>query len=281
MNVTQSEVTITWVGHATVLLEVDGLRILTDPIITSRVAHLRRRVAMHDIGPVDVVLISHLHMDHLHVRSLHLVTTGARVVAPRGSRRLFRSLPLRSLDEVVAGDGVTLRDARADSPAVEVSVVMADHSNARGPHSRIVAEPVGYIVRVGERNIYFAGDTDLFDGMRGFPGIDVALLPIWGWGPTLGERHLDPKRAATATHWIDPTAVVPIHWGTYTPIAPRRGAPAWIENPLTAFTAELEELGLADRLVALRPGGSTTIAASSVRQEFGSGPGAVGEAGTI
>jgi L-ascorbate metabolism protein UlaG (beta-lactamase superfamily) len=257
----QPEVTITWVGHATVLFEVDGWRAITDPILTSRVVHLRRRVAAPTIEPVDAVLISHLHMDHLHLRSLRTVTDGVRVIAPRGSAKLFRSLGIDQLDEVVAGDVVTLRAATGDAPAIEAHVVPADHSNARGPHSRIVAEPVGYIVHTGKRSVYFAGDTDLFEEMRAFPAIDVALLPIWGWGPTLGDRHLDPGRAATATHWIAPTHVVPIHWGTYTPITPRRGTPGWIDNPFGAFTAALAELDLADRLVALRPGDSMTTGA--------------------
>jgi L-ascorbate metabolism protein UlaG (beta-lactamase superfamily) len=253
----QPEFSLTWVGHATVLIDVGGLRILTDPILTSRVAHLRRRVAPPRLDGVEVVLISHLHMDHLHLRSLRTVVDGARVVAPRGSARLFRSLPIAQLDEVVEGDVVTLQPESSSAPAIEARVVEADHSNSRGPHSRLVAEPVGYIVSAGARAVYFAGDTDLFDAMRDFPPIDIALLPIWGWGPTLGERHLDPGRAATATHWIDPRHVVPIHWGTYTPITARRGAPAWIENPLVAFRTELEALDLGDRMIALRPGEST------------------------
>ncbi len=257
----QPEVSITWVGHATVELEVDGFRAITDPILTSRVVHLRRRVAVPAIDPVDAILISHLHMDHLHLRSLRTVTDGARVIAPRGSAKLFRSLGITQLDEVIAGDVVTLREATADSPAIEARVVPADHSNARGPHSRLVAEPVGYIVQAGNRSVYFAGDTDLFEDMRDFPEIDVALLPIWGWGPTLGDRHLDPARAATATHWIAPRHVVPIHWGTYTPITPRRGTPPWIDNPFAAFTAALAELDLADRLIALRPGETMTTGA--------------------
>jgi len=248
------------VGHATVLIAVDRFRVLTDPILTSRVVHLRRRVPPPELERVDVVLISHLHMDHLHLRSLRTVVEGVRVVAPRGSARLFRSLPIAQLDEVVDGDVVTLRAESDVAPAIEARIVEADHSNSRGPHSRRVAEPVGYIVSTGDRAVYFAGDTDLFDAMRDFPPIDIALLPIWGWGPTLGERHLDPRRAATATHWIDPRHVVPIHWGTYTPITPRRGTPAWIENPLGAFRAELDALGLGDRLVALRPGESTATA---------------------
>ena len=257
----QPEVTITWVGHATVELEIDGFRAITDPILTSRVVHLRRRVEVPTIDPVDAVLISHLHMDHLHLRSLRTVTDGVRVIAPRGSAKLFRSLGITQLDEVVAGDVVTLREATADSPTIEARVVPADHSNARGPHSRIVAEPVGYIVHAGNRSVYFAGDTDLFEDMHDFPEIDVALLPIWGWGPTLGDRHLDPARAATATHWIAPRHVVPIHWGTYTPITPRRGTPPWIDNPFAAFTAALDELDLADRLIALRPGETMTTGA--------------------
>ena len=201
----QPEVTITWVGHATVEFEVDGFRAITDPILTSRVVHLRRRVEVPTIDPVDAVLISHLHMDHLHLRSLRTVTDGVRVIAPRGSAKLFRSLGITQLDEVVAGDVVTLREARGDdSPAIEARVVPADHSNARGPHSRIVAEPVGYIVNTGRRSVYFAGDTDLFEGMHAFPEIDVALLPIWGWGPTLGDRHLDPTRRDR--HPLDCTA---------------------------------------------------------------------------
>jgi L-ascorbate metabolism protein UlaG (beta-lactamase superfamily) len=276
----QPEVTITWIGHASVLLEIDGFRILTDPIVTSRVAHLRRRVPLPEIDAVDAILVSHLHMDHLHLRSLHLLADGARLVAPLGSSRLFRSLPVSSLDEVVAGESLVLRDEQRGSPAIEVAVVPADHSNSRGPHSRVVAEPVGYIVRVGERAVYFAGDTDLFDAMREFPPIDVALLPIWGWGPTLGERHLDPDRAATATHWISPARVVPIHWGTYTPITARRGSPAWIEDPLAAFTAELRRLGLDDRLEALRPGGTTTTRSRPSTDQASTSPPDAAEAGT-
>ena len=83
------------------------------------------------------------------------------------------------------------------------------------------APPVGYVVRVAGRAVYFAGDTDLFDGMRELGPLDVALLPIWGWGQTLGERHLNPESAAIATKWLDPTTVVPIHWGTYSPLASR------------------------------------------------------------
>lgn len=250
----QPEFEITWVGHATTLIEVAGFRLLTDPILTSRVAHLRRRVEPTQIPPLDAVLISHLHMDHLHLRSLTSVAAGTRIVCPAGAASLVASLGATEIHEVVAGDMVTLRPAGL-TPAVTATVVPADHSNQRGPHSRLVAEPVGYVVRCGQRSVYFAGDTDLFDDMAHLGPIDVALIPIWGWGPTLGERHLNPHSAANAVQLIDPRHVLPIHWGTYSPIRPRRGAPAWLENPLVEFEVELDKIGMADRLVALRPGG--------------------------
>ena len=251
---TQPEFEIAWVGHATTLIEVDGFRLITDPILTSRVAHLRRRVEPGTIPPLDAVLISHLHMDHLHLRSLKLVAAQTRMVCPSGAAGLLQSLGAAEILEVVAGDVVTLRP-EGRTPAITATVVAADHSNQRGPHSRLVAEPVGYVVRCGERSVYFAGDTDLFDDMAHLGAIDVALIPIWGWGPTLGERHLNPRSAARAVQVINPRQVLPIHWGTYSPIRPLPGSPSWLENPLAEFERELDAVGMADRLVALRPGG--------------------------
>lgn len=268
-------VSITWLGHASVLVEVvddDGgvTRVLTDPALTLRLAHLRRRVPLVAPPPVEVVAVSHVHMDHLHLRSLRLVPGRGRVVVPRGAGRLVADLPRRDVVEVVSGDSLAVDApsqppgvAAATSPpaasAVTVRAVPANHSNSRGPQSRIIAEPVGYVIEARGRRIYFAGDTDLFDEMRDLGSlgrIDVALLPIWGWGPTLGERHLDPARAATAVTWIDPVTVVPIHWGTYSPLRPRRGSPPWLERPIDAFRDELAQVGHSDRLHAVRPGGS-------------------------
>lgn len=256
---TTPPVTVTWVGHATVSVEVDGFRLLTDPALTSRMAHLRRRVPTSEIGRVDTVAISHVHMDHLHVASLRRVAGDVRLVVPRGAAPLVSGLRARRLDEVVHGDRVVLRAAGDGVPEIALVVVPANHADARGPHSRVTAAPVGYVIEVGARRIYFAGDTDLFDEMHDLGPLDVALLPIWGWGPTLGDRHLDPGRAAIATTWLRPQQVVPIHWGTYSPIRPQRGAPPWLENPLQAFCDELAGHHEAERLTVLRPGESLTL----------------------
>lgn len=245
-------VRITWVGHATVTIDVGDVRIVTDPALTKRLAHLRRRVPEPDLGSVDAVLISHVHMDHLHLRSLRRVAPGARLVAPRGSRSLVASCGFRALDDVGCGEVL-------DHGGVRIEVVRAVHGRGRGPHSRISAEPVGYVIEAAGRRVYFAGDTDLFPEMADLGRIDVALLPIWGWGPTLGELHLDPTSAATAATTIDAAAVVPIHWGTYSPVRLGRGSPTWLDRPITAFRDELDKQGLAERLVAVDPGGSVVV----------------------
>lgn len=259
VELTDPSITVRWIGHSTVLFEIDGFRILTDPVLTQRLAHLRRRTPVPTVAPADVVLISHVHMDHLHLRSLKPVAAGARVIVPAGGERLVAAVRSASVTRVTAGQRITLRPESERAAAIEIDVVHADHLAGRGPHSTISATPVGYIVRHGGRAIYFAGDTDLFDGMRDFGPIDLALIPIWGWGPTLGERHLDPMSAARATEWIDPMQVVPIHWGTYSPIRVRRGEPPWLNDALPAFRNALATVGLEDRLVAVNPGGSVRL----------------------
>ena len=259
MDDARPPITVTWIGHSTVLFEIDGFRVLTDPALTSRLAHLRRRTSAPTIDPVDVVLISHVHMDHLHLRSLKLVAAGARVIVPAGAERLVATVGSASITRVTAGQRLILRAATERAAAIEIEVVRADHLAGRGPHSKVTATPVGHIVRCGDRAIYFAGDTDLFDEMHDFGPIDLALIPIWGWGPTLGERHLDPLSAATATEWIRPRQVVPIHWGTYSPVRAGRGDPAWLNDALPAFRNALATVGLQDRLVAVNPGGSVRL----------------------
>jgi L-ascorbate metabolism protein UlaG (beta-lactamase superfamily) len=254
-----SGVSIIWVGHASVLIEVDGFRILTDPALTSRLAHLRRRTPVYDVGSVDVVLVSHVHMDHLHLPSLRSVANGRRLIVPAGAARLVRSAHPAIIDEVRAGERLVLRLATDVVPAITADVVHANHPSGRGPHSRVTASPVGYVISVGERTVYFAGDTDLFDDMKELGRVDVALLPIWGWGASLGERHLNPATAATATSWIRPRCVIPIHWGTYSPVRAKPGPPAWIDDAVASFRRELAEIGMERSLVHLPPGGGVAL----------------------
>jgi len=252
---------LTWWGHATVGVNLDGQRFLTDPALTPRLGHLRRhqRIDLDQVGTPDVVLISHLHLDHLHPASLRLVAerlaADTTIVVPTGARSLVGRLGFHHVVEARIGDAIRFGDTT-------VRTVPAAHSNSRGPHRRVRADAVGYVISGPSGSVYFPGDTDLFDGMRDLAGVDVALLPIAGWGPRLGPGHLDTTSAVEATRRIQPARVVPIHWGTYTPASWRRGHPDWSLRPPADFAIGLERAGLSDRLEVLEPsGGRLTIPA--------------------
>jgi L-ascorbate metabolism protein UlaG (beta-lactamase superfamily) len=137
---------------------------------------------------------------------------------------------------------------------VTVRAVPAVHSGTR-PLSGPRGEAIGFLVSSRERTVYFAGDTDLFDGMHdlGDSGIDVALLPVWGWGPRLGPGHLDPTRAAEAVARLRPRVAIPIHWGTLWPMAMRWRRHRLSEPPLQ-LADEVRRRNLPVRVVILAPG---------------------------
>ena len=232
--------TLTYVGHATVLIELDGIRLLTDPLLRRRVAHLRRATAIAPIGDIDAVLVSHGHYDHVDLPSLRTLAT--KVVAPRGLGRLLEPLDVVEVDE---GDEVTFG-------SVSVKATHAEHEGGRPLRGKAAA--LGYAI-LGSRRIFFAGDTDLFDAMNGLvPELDVALVPIWGWGATLGRgKHLDPERAAEAVRRLRPRIAVPIHWGTYRPLH-RRADAAFLTQPAEAFARAAALLAPDTEVGIMRPG---------------------------
>jgi L-ascorbate metabolism protein UlaG (beta-lactamase superfamily) len=227
---------ITWLGHSTVLVELNGTRLLTDPVLRDRVAHLRRTKPA-DAGmlyALDGVLVSHLHYDHLDYPSLERLGRSVPVVVPRGAGRLLRRRRFEQVVEVETGEEVRLGD-------LVVRATHADHEGGRGFLGTEVAA-LGYLIR-GSHQIYFAGDTDLFEGMATLaPRLDLVLLPIWGWGPSLGPGHLDPRRAAEALRLLQPLLAVPIHWGTYAPLGFGRLQTAMLTDPVTEFRRHAAEL---------------------------------------
>ena len=227
---------ITWLGHSTVLVELDGARLLTDPVLRNRVAHLRRTTPA-DAGilhALDAILVSHLHYDHLDLPSLELLGRSTPVVVPRGAGRLLRRRHFEQVIEVDTGGEVRIG-------SIAMCATPADHEGGRGLVGREIPA-LGYLIR-GSRLIYFAGDTDLFEGMATLaPGLDIALVPIWGWGPSLGPGHLDPRRAAEALRLLRPLLAVPIHWGTYAPLGFGRLQTALLADPVTEFRRHAAEL---------------------------------------
>jgi L-ascorbate metabolism protein UlaG (beta-lactamase superfamily) len=197
---------VTWLGHSSVVIELDGVVFVTDPVLRNRVLLLRRAAAAPDLpAHVDAVLISHVHYDHLDRPSLRLFRPGAAIVVPRGARTWVPRGHFDPLVEIAEGD-------RTAVGPVVVEAVPAVHPVRR---RRRDIPALGYVLH-GTQRVYFAGDTDLFDGMRDFgEGLDGALLPISGWGRHVPAGHLTPERAAVALEMLRPRWAVPVHWGTY------------------------------------------------------------------
>ena len=244
---------LTFVGHSTVRLTVADTVLVTDPLLRSRVLHIRRRAAAPDgavLAGVDCVLISHLHADHFDPPSLRHLDRDAPLIAPPGAGRRLARLGFRRTTELAHGDSARVGNA-------EIVATPAAHGGRRHPLAARTPA-AGYEIRVPGYRCYFAGDTDLFPEMADLAGVDLALLPIAGWGPRVGPGHLDPRRAAEAAALIRPRLVVPIHWGTYLRIGSRAGLER-LDSPPRRFARALAAVAPDVALRVLEPGQSMPL----------------------
>jgi L-ascorbate metabolism protein UlaG (beta-lactamase superfamily) len=249
----------TWLGHSTIVLELDGVRILTDPLLRPHVGLLRRR------GPQpapalwrdpDVVLLSHLHHDHADLGSLRMLPAVLVMSDPVNVAWLRRRRglgPARSL-----GDGWS-----PVGRGVEVRQVPAVHRHRPMPHRPNAAH--GHLVRGPSGRVWIAGDTELYPAMERLPDLaggplDLAVVPVWGWGPRLSGGHLSPEQAARAVAVTGARVAIPVHWGTLHPPLATRVRSGWFTLPGERFAAALAELAPEVTAVVLRPGQSWTRA---------------------
>lgn len=234
-----------YIGHSTVLVEQNGARFLTDPVL-GNVGYVRRHAPAPELDALrelDAILISHSHADHLDLRSLRRLEHPGRVVAPRGCEAILRKAGLRDVLEVEAGDRFTVG-------TTEIEVVHAEHDGRRHPLGKPIPA-LGYVLD-GASRVYFAGDTDLYPDMAALAGrVDVALVPISGWGPRVPAGHLDPEGAARAVELIRPRVAVPIHWGTLRRVALREDDP---RAPALAFAAAVAASAATTEVRILMPG---------------------------
>ena len=255
-----SSVGIRFVGHATTVLDIGGTRIATDPMLRSSLGPLERHGAPPDarwFEGVELVLVSHGHPDHFDPTSLARTAGRAAVVVPRGLGRSAARVAHGEVVEVCAGDRFVIG-------ALEVEVVPARHWITPGTPRAV---PVGYVLRApGAPSVYFAGDTGLFPGLTRLAGlVDVALLPVWTWGPHLGPGHLGPRSAAELLARLGAAGAVPIHWGT---LYPRRLSRVWdrpLRRPGWRFAEHALSLAPQTDVRVLQPGASATFGLPVVR----------------
>jgi L-ascorbate metabolism protein UlaG (beta-lactamase superfamily) len=221
---------VTFLGHATLRIELDGAVLLTDPILRTFAYGLVHRQPVQDVFQtvqgVDHVLISHLHRDHLDLASLLRLPRNVEVVVPRGGAAVVKRAGLPHVRELAVGEWLDVGGAR-------VYATPAAHNGFRAPFGPM-AECVGFVVE-GSKRIYFAGDTDIFEAMTDIGPLDVALLPIAGWGPRLGPGHMGPAEAVKALDLLRPRIVVPIHWGSLVPLGMHLRAWSYLTQPPATF----------------------------------------------
>ncbi len=252
-------VRVSWLGHSTVVLDLDGVRLLTDPLLRPHAGLLRRRggaPAAESWSGADAILLSHLHYDHADLRSLRLLPDIPVITAPSNAEWLVRN--------GINGVGVELDTwvPVGGVPGVEVALTYAVHHSRPMPHRPNAAN--GHLVRSSSGIVWAAGDTALFAAMdqlaetAGGP-IDVALVPVSGWGPRLSAGHLGPKDAAVACRRIGARVAIPVHWGTLHVPAGRHLPPRWMDAAGPAFAAALEQEAPSCRPIVLEVGGSVTL----------------------
>jgi L-ascorbate metabolism protein UlaG (beta-lactamase superfamily) len=220
LRVRREEPSVTWIGHATLLVQAGGVAVLTDPIFSDRIGGFLKRLsppglALSDLPPLDAVVISHNHRDHLDEPSVRALGPEKQFVVPMGLGEWFRKRGLSRVTELEWWQSTEI------APGARVTLVPAQHWSQRGLDDLNATLWGGYVIDAGGARFFFAGDTGypaaFVEIGRRMPGIDFALLPIGAYEPRwfMGPQHLSPEDAAQAFRDLGAKALVPMHWATF------------------------------------------------------------------
>jgi L-ascorbate metabolism protein UlaG (beta-lactamase superfamily) len=253
---------VTWLGHSTVVLDLDDTRVLVDPLLSRHNGPLRRRFVTPEQQRwqhPDVVLISHLHHDHAELRSLRLLGDVPVLTAPLNAAWLRR----KGISGAT-GLGDDWYDV-ADSP-VRVRLVKAVHHARPMPHRPNQAN--GHIVKGSSMTVWVVGDTSLYDEMTDLPQVagapfDLAIVPVGGWGARLSPGHMGPAEAAVACARVRARAALAVHWGTLHVPFLRELPRGWMDRPGDEFAKALAKAAPDCEPISLMPGQSSSVPAAA------------------
>jgi len=242
------EVAVTWIGHASFLLQSAAGNVLIDPIWAKWVKGIKRMrhpgVELGALPPTDLVLVTHAHFDHLDRRTLRRVATGQPIVVPFEVGDLVHDLGFGVVQELHYWESFEL-------DGIRVTLTPCKHWGARMLHDSHRGFG-GFIVEMGGKTVYHGGDSAAFDGFaeigRRF-AIDVALLPIGAYEPpSLRSVHMNPEEALDAFVALNAKVMVPMHHGTF------RMSYEPLDEPPRRLLAAARSRGLEDRIAFLTEG---------------------------
>ncbi|OXS54198.1 MBL fold metallo-hydrolase [Cohnella sp. CIP 111063] len=273
----RSELTITWIGHSTFLVQIGGLTIVTDPVWANRMGFARRLeepgLGLDEIPPVDVILLSHSHYDHLHTGSLKRLKGSPVVLVPEGLGGMVRKLRRGSQVQELPWWG------HVSIGSVEFHFVPSQHWTRRTLTDTNTSLWGGWVIKrtaasvanddPKDESIYFAGDSGYFSGFRDigakFPNMTYALMPIGAYEPEwfMGTQHVTPEEAVQAFLDVGAKRFIPMHYGAF------RLADDTTKEALDRLLAEWERRALdRDRLRLFKHG--ETLVHVAEREDEGS-----------
>ncbi|MFQ6082814.1 MAG: MBL fold metallo-hydrolase [Candidatus Aminicenantia bacterium] len=241
---------ITYIGHATTLIHLDGVNILTDPNFSERVAWLFKRhaapgIAFDNLPEINAIIISHEHSDHLDESTLCKFEKDIPVIISRGLGSEIKELNFQDVRELAWWEKTVIK-------GIEITAVPAEHD----------ATASGYIIH-GSKTTYFAGDTGIFPALRDIAkqfDIDVVLLPIGGYYPyfpgnlipsvrnEVRRDHMAPDDIPYALEMLNYPIMIPIHWGTF------KLSGESLEEPIKKLSEIERENNLGSKIRILQPG---------------------------
>ncbi|PHV13197.1 MBL fold metallo-hydrolase [Chitinimonas sp. BJB300] len=254
----RQDTTVTWIGHATVLLQLGGLNILTDPIFSTHASPVsfagpERKVplpaTLAELPRIDVVLVSHNHYDHLDRATIAALNQQAdgppKFIVPLGMDRWFRSEGVHSAQKLDWWQHVTLQGPQGE---VVINLVPAQHWSKRnlwgGENTSLWG---GFVLEHAGRKLYFAGDTgyskDFQDIGKHFGSIDFGMIPVGAYEPRwfMHAQHVDPIEAVQIHNDIHAKQSMGIHWGTF------ELTDEPLEQPIRDLAKAKKQAGLADQ----------------------------------
>jgi len=247
-DLTDGQIGLTWIGHASFLLQTQGVNILIDPNWAKWLKVIKRikhpGIELRDLPEIDLVLVTHAHFDHLDRKTLRRIAEDQPIVVPFEVGNLVHDLGFRSVHEL------NYWESFMHGP-VKITLTPCNHWGARLLHDSHRGFG-GFIIEAGGRTIFHCGDTAYFDGFKEIGerfSIDVALMPIGAYDPPSGrEVHMNPEEAVQAFLDLKARRMVPMHYGTF------RLSYEPMDEPPRRLRRHAESQGLAERISFMTEG---------------------------